>query len=87
MGQDNQWTALGPALVGFQTSSTSINHGAEITGNTLGILGHCNAGDAVHGQSGSPAHSGVWGENTAGGTGVSGSTNSTNASEIGRAHV
>ena len=74
MGSDNQWTAIGPAIVGFQTNSASIDRGAEISGNTLGILGHCDRGNGVHGQSASPTDSGVWGENNGGGVGVSGSS-------------
>lgn len=75
MSSDNQYTALGPAIVGFQTHGTNIDRGAEIAGNSLGILGHCDGGNGVHGQSGSVNDSGVWGENTNGGFGVSGSTN------------
>src|SRR5271163_4877672 len=74
MGSDNQWTALGPALVGFQTDSASIDRGAEISGNSLGILGRCSSGNGVHGQSDSATDSGVWGENTGDGFGVSGSS-------------
>jgi hypothetical protein len=74
MGSDNQWTALGPAPVGFQTNSASIDRGAEISGNSLGILGRCNRGNGVHGQSDSATDSGVWGENTGAGFGVAGSS-------------
>jgi hypothetical protein len=74
MSSDNQYTALGPAIVGFQTDSASIDRGAEIAGNSLGILGSCNQGNGVHGKSGSPTDSGVWGENSGHGFGVAGSS-------------
>ncbi len=52
MGSDNQWTALGPAIIGFQTDSASINVGADITGNEVGIRGHSDKGNGVQGTSG-----------------------------------
>ncbi len=51
MSSDNQYTALGPAVIGFQTDSSSIDRGAEITGRDLGIRGHCDAGIGIHGTS------------------------------------
>lgn len=36
---DNQFTALGPAVIGFQTDSTNIDVGAQIAGNTVGVEG------------------------------------------------
>jgi hypothetical protein len=78
MSSDNQFTALGPAIVGFQTDGANIDRGAEIAGKSVGILGHCDGGNGVHGQSGSATDSGVYGENTGGGTGVAGLTNGEN---------
>jgi hypothetical protein len=37
MSSDNQYTALGPAAIGFQTYSTDIDTGAQISGNSMGI--------------------------------------------------
>jgi hypothetical protein len=36
MSSDNQFTALGPAIIGFQTDGTNITTGAQITGNVVG---------------------------------------------------
>ncbi len=41
MSSDNQFTALGPTIVGFQTHGTNIDVGAEISGNAVGIKGSC----------------------------------------------
>lgn len=38
MSSDNQWTALGPAVIGFQTDSSSINGGAYIAGTQYGAI-------------------------------------------------
>lgn len=72
MGSDNQYTALGPATVGFQTNSNSIDHGAEIVGNTVGVHGSCDAGTGVSGNS--ISSTGVSGESVSG-FGVSGISN------------
>lgn len=52
MSAENQFTALGPAAVGFQTHGANIDVGAEISGNTVGIRGSCQGpvGDGVQGQ-------------------------------------
>ena len=42
MSSDDQFTALGPAAVGFQTDGANIEHGAEIQGRSLGALIHGN---------------------------------------------
>lgn len=62
MSSDNQFTALGPAIVGFQTDAANIDRGAEIHGNQVGIKGFCDGpvGDGVQGF-GSGAFSGVAG--------------------------
>jgi hypothetical protein len=62
MSSDNQFTALGPAIVGFQTDAANIDRGAEIHGNSVGIKGFCDGpvGDGVQGF-GSGAFSGVAG--------------------------
>jgi hypothetical protein len=39
MSSDDQFTALGPAAIGFQTDGTNITVGADITGNTVGVQG------------------------------------------------
>jgi hypothetical protein len=36
---DNQFTALGPADIGFQTNGAHITVGADITGNKIGVQG------------------------------------------------
>jgi hypothetical protein len=41
MSSDNQFTALGPASLGLQTNSASINVGADIAGSEVGVRGHC----------------------------------------------
>ena len=41
MSSDNQYTALGPTIVGFQTNGTNIDRGAEISGKSVGIKGNC----------------------------------------------
>jgi hypothetical protein len=60
MSSDNQYTALGDAIVGFQTNSTSIQRGAEISGSELGVHGNCDSGVGVLGTSQTDA--GVRGE-------------------------
>ena len=51
MSSDNQFTALGPAFIGFQTNATRIDRGAEITGTVVGVKGTCSGfpGDGVQG--------------------------------------
>jgi len=63
MSSDNQFTALGPAIIGFQTDSASIEVGADISGTQGGVRGRSQgpgAGDGVQGF-GSGAFSGVAG--------------------------
>lgn len=86
MSSDNQYTSLGPAVIGFQTNSTSIDVGADIAGNAVGIRGKCSgAGDGngvegygsgswsgVAGNGGQNAGTGVWGMGNGGGPGVRG---------------
>jgi hypothetical protein len=84
MGSDNQWTALGPAIIEFQTNSNSIDTGAAISGNTVGVAGSSAQGpgvvgtatnhDGVQGHSSVGGRSGVWGDNQASGVGVAGSS-------------
>ncbi|HZZ24256.1 MAG TPA: hypothetical protein VFE60_17470 [Roseiarcus sp.] len=52
MSSDNQYTALGPATVGFQTNGANIDIGAQISGNTVGVRGTCQGavGDGVQGN-------------------------------------
>ena len=60
MSTSDQFTAFGPAAVGFQTDGTEIDRGAEIAGNTFGVLGSGLTGvigqgeqDGVQGKGGS----------------------------------
>jgi hypothetical protein len=52
MSSDNQYTALGPAVVGFQTHGTNIQTGSQISGNQVGIVASCQGavGDGVQGH-------------------------------------
>jgi hypothetical protein len=74
MSSDNQFTALGPTIIGFQTDGANIDIGAQISGNTVGIKGSCqgSVGDGVEGT-GTGNFSGVagWGGANSG-TGVIG---------------
>jgi hypothetical protein len=79
MSVDNQFTATGAAIIGFQTNSASIDVGADIAGNSIGIKGTGNNGDGVFGQTASPFNpdpaleaAGVHGENSSDGPGVKG---------------
>jgi hypothetical protein len=72
----DSFQADGPSVVGFQATSASIIIGARIGGTQVGVEGTCGGGNGVHGQSGSATDSGVWGENTGVGYGVSGYTRS-----------
>jgi hypothetical protein len=90
MGSDNQWTAVGPAEIGFQTHGANIREGADIAGNQVGVVGRCQGpvGDGVQGFGsgtfsglagfgGPTAGTGVWGiGGGGGGTGVRGIGNS-----------
>jgi hypothetical protein len=63
MSTDHQFTALGPAIIGFQTHGTRIDVGADIAGNEVGVKGACAGpgdGDGVQGF-GSGTFSGVAG--------------------------
>ena len=63
MSSDNQFTALGQAIIGFQTDSASIDVGADISGTQGGVRGRSQGpgdGDGVQGF-GSGAFSGVAG--------------------------
>jgi len=50
MSSDNQYTALGPAIIGFQTSATEIDIGADIEGRDFGVKGRSEKGTGVHGE-------------------------------------
>jgi hypothetical protein len=39
MPSSNQFTALGPAIVGFQTNGANIQNGAVVAGTELGLQG------------------------------------------------
>jgi hypothetical protein len=44
MSSDSQFTALGPAEIGFQTHGANIRDGANISGDNFGVVGTCGAG-------------------------------------------
>jgi hypothetical protein len=46
MTSDNQFTALGPSIVGFQTNATRIDRGAQVAGTKVGVIGSCTANGA-----------------------------------------
>jgi hypothetical protein len=52
MSSDNQYTALGPAAVGFQTDGANIATGAEVAGTQLGVHGTGPVGVLGQGQGG-----------------------------------
>lgn len=74
--------SVGPRSVGLpeKPSETGVSCGVwgDGYGNT-GVLGSSNDSNGVQGQSASPANSGVWGSNTVGGTGVTGSSSGGNS--------
>src|SRR5260370_25252461 len=51
MPSANQFTALGPSAVGFQTDGANINVGAEIGGSEVGGRFSCEKGNALEGIS------------------------------------
>ena len=71
MSSDNQFTALGPSAVGFQTHATGIDKGVDAFGNSIGVRGSSSTGDGVIGSTNKGGKSGVFGFN-GGGTGVFG---------------
>jgi hypothetical protein len=62
--EDSQFIAIGGATVGFQTNSATIDRGADIAGNSMGIHGRCVSGVGVFGESTSSI--GVHGSSTKG---------------------
>ncbi len=52
MSSDDQFTALGPAAVGFQTDGANIDVGADIAGHSAGIRGRADDGPGVAGAGG-----------------------------------
>jgi hypothetical protein len=61
MSSDNQFTALGPAIVGFQTDGANIDVGAQIAGSKVGGNFHCDEGPGVLSDSHTAAVSGSGG--------------------------
>lgn len=53
MSSDNQFTALGPTEIGFQTNDTNTRMGASITGGEVGVRGDCDNEFAIEGTGGS----------------------------------
>lgn len=73
MSSDNQWTALGPAEIGFQTHGANIRVGADVVGTVIGAKGRCSGGEGhgVHGIGKGTHHAGVTGtSDTRDGNGV-----------------
>lgn len=70
MSSSNQYTALGPAVVGFQTHGANIDKGAEVAGTQMGLVGTGPTGVLGHGQGDSGI--GVHGQGTGLGPGVVG---------------
>ena len=66
MSSDNQWTALGPAEVGFQTHGANIKAGADVAGTVIGAKGMCTGsnGHGVQGIGRGTGHAGVTGTST-----------------------
>jgi hypothetical protein len=52
MSDDTQYTALGPAIVGFQTNGSKIQKGAEVAGTVLGLQATGPIGVLGQGQGG-----------------------------------
>jgi hypothetical protein len=52
MSSDNQFTALGPTEIGFQTDGSNIRMGASIAGREAGVVGHGDTGFGVEGTGG-----------------------------------
>lgn len=73
MSSDSQFTALGPAAIGFQTDGSNITRGADVAGTEMGVHGHSDGGPGVLGDSFSN-HPGVRGASGTG-RGVEGVSN------------
>ncbi|QNK79832.1 hypothetical protein [Nakamurella sp. PAMC28650] len=76
MSSDNQYTALGPAVIGFQTFGTEIDIGVDAGGNKVGV--HATGPTAVHGEGDVV---GVHGEGAVGVKGVGSATGGSFAAE------
>ncbi len=59
MSQDTQYTALGPAIVGFQSDGSEIEQGVNVQGNNVGVYAESLAQSP--GTRSSPASTGVFG--------------------------
>ena len=68
MSSDNQYTALGPAVIGFQTFGAEIDIGVDAGGNKVGV--HATGPTAIHGE----GDVGVHGEGVVGVKGVGSAT-------------
>src|SRR5262245_23691205 len=51
MSSDNQYTALGPAIIGFQTNGSNIDKGAAVAGKQVGVEAHGVASHGVYATS------------------------------------
>ncbi len=90
MSSDNQFTALGPAIIGFQTHGANIDAGADIAGNQVGVRGRCQGavGDGVQGfgtgNFSGTAGFGADGSSGAGAFGLGGAPNGDGVRGVGR---
>src|SRR5450755_748722 len=75
MSSDNQYTALGPAVIGFQTFGSEIDIGVDAGGNKVGV--HATGPVAIHGE----GDVGVHGEGAVGVKGVGSATGGSFAAE------
>jgi hypothetical protein len=62
MSSDNQYTALGPAPIGFQTHGANITNGAEVEGTNIGV----RSKGGLQGVNGEGALVGVFGKGAEG---------------------
>lgn len=61
MASDDQFTALGPAIIGFQTHGANIDNGADIAGTKVGVRSSCDTGNAIEAFSKEAGGVGVFG--------------------------
>lgn len=76
MSSDDQYTALGPAVIGFQTFGTEIDVGVDAGGNKVGV--HATGPVAIYGEGGDV---GVHGDGAVGVRGVGSATGGSFAAE------
>jgi len=82
MSKDDQFTALGPTEIGFQTDGANIRIGAQIAGREAGVRGHCDTAVGIEGTGGA---GGVHGSSQAG-DGVAGVSDAVGKSGVFGSH-